>query len=108
MATVRVEPKLHAILKTLADAEQRSISQVIEEAVDRYQKENFWKAMNEGFARLRTDPAAWQEYQEEAALWDSVSGDGLADEEPYFTAEEARDEVAAATGDATAARTAPG
>ena len=95
MATVRVEPKLHATLRALSEAEQRSISQVIEEAVDRYQKENFWKAMHEGFARLRADPVAWREYQDEAALWDSASGDGLEDEEPYFTEEEARDEVAA-------------
>ena len=97
MATVRVGPKLHAKLRALSDAEQRSITQVIEEAVDRYQKENFWKALHEGFARLRADPAAWREYQEEAALWDSVSGDGLEDEAPYFTEEEARDEVAVAT-----------
>src|SRR5918999_4256618 len=95
MATVRVEPKLHATLRALAEAEQRSISQVIADAVDRYQKENFWKAMHEGFARLRADPAAWGEYQDEAALWDSASGDGLEDEAPYFTAEEARGEVAA-------------
>jgi hypothetical protein len=85
MATVRVDPKLHATLRTLSAAEQRSISQVIEEAVDRYQKERFWTAMHEGFARLRADPAAWREYQDEATLWDSVSGDGLEDEEQYFT-----------------------
>ena len=95
MATVRVEPKLHATLRALSRAEQRSISQVIEDAVDRYQKENFWTAMHEGFAQLRADPAAWREYQEKAALWDSVSGDGLEGEEPYFTEEEARDELAA-------------
>ena len=97
MATVRVGPKLHATLRALSATEQRSISQVIEEAVDRYQKENFWKAMHEGFARLRADPVAWSEYQEEAALWDSVIGDGLEDEAPYFTDEEATDEVAATT-----------
>ena len=96
MATVRVEPKLHATLRALAAAEQRSIGQVIEEAIDRYQKENFWHAMHAGFARLRADPVAWREYQEEATLWDSATGDGLEEEEPYFTAEEAWDEVAAA------------
>ena len=95
MATVRVEPKLHATLRALAKDEQRSISQVIADAVDRYQKENFWQAMHEGFARLRADPVAWRAYQEEAALWDSASGDGLEDEEPYVTADEARDEGAA-------------
>jgi predicted transcriptional regulator len=97
MATVRVAPKVHATLRELAAAEQRSIGQVIADAVDRYQKETFWRAMREGFARLRADPAAWGEYQDEAALWDSASGDGVEDEEPYFTAAEARDEVAATT-----------
>ena len=97
MATVRVEPKLHEKLRALSAVEQRSISQVIEEAIDRYEKDKFWTAMREGFARLRADSEAWDEYQDEAALWDSVSGDGLADEEPYFTEEEANDEIAAPT-----------
>lgn len=97
MATVRVEPKLHEKLRNLSAAEQRSISQVIEEAVDRYETEKFWAAMHEGFARLRADPVAWDEYQKEAALWDSVSGDGLENEEPYFTEEEAQNEIAAST-----------
>ncbi len=97
MATVRVEPKLHATLPALADSERRSIGQVIEEAVDRYQRENFWKAMHDGFTRLRADPVAWREYQDEATLWESVSGDGLEDEAPYVTEEEARDKVAATT-----------
>lgn len=97
MATVRVEPKLHATLRELSAAEQRSIGQIIEDAIARYQKERFWQAMHDGFARLRADPVAWDEYQGEAALWDSMSGDGLEDEEPYFTEEEASDEVAATT-----------
>lgn len=97
MATVRVEPKVHATLRALSAAEQRPIGEVIEDAVDRYQKEKFWSAMHEGFAKLRADPVAWTAYQEEAALWDEVSNDGLEDEEPYFTVEEATDEVAATT-----------
>lgn len=97
MATVRVEPKLHATLRALADAEQRPIGRVIEDAIDRYQRDRFWTAMHEGFAKLRADPEAWSEYQDEAALWDSVGGDGLEDEPPYYSEEEARDEVAAAS-----------
>ena len=97
MSTVRVDPRLHEKLRALSAAEQRSISQVIEEAIDRYQKEKFWAAMHEGFARMRSDSEAWGEYQDEAALWDRMSGDGLADEEPYLTEEEARDEIAATT-----------
>lgn len=95
MATVRVDPKVHEKLRALSAAEQRSISQVIEEAIDRYEKDRFWTAMYAGFARLRSEPDAWDEYRTEAALWDSVSADGLEDEEPYFTVEEALDEIAA-------------
>jgi predicted transcriptional regulator len=97
MATVRVEPRLHAKLRALSESEGRSISRVIEEAVDGYEKAKFWQAMHEGFARLRAAPAAWSEYDQEVALWDTVSGDGLEDEEPFYTEEEARDEIAAAT-----------
>ena len=97
MATVRVNSPVHATLRALAAAEQRSISQVIEEVLDCYQKEKFWQAMHQGFARLRANPAARDEYRAETALWDSASGDGLEDEAPYFSAEEAKDEVAAST-----------
>ena len=97
MATIRVDPTPHAKLRLLSAAEQRSMSQVIEEAIDRYNKEKSWAAMHEGFARLRADPEAWGEYQEEAALWDSVSADGLEDVEPYFIEQELSDEIAATT-----------
>ena len=96
MPTVCVDPQLHATLRVLAASERRSISHVIEEAVGDYEKAKFWRAMHEGYARLRADPAAWEDYQREAVLWDSVSGDGLEDEEPYYTEEEVRDEIAVA------------
>jgi hypothetical protein len=76
---MRIDPKLHATLRALSEAEQRSMSQVIEDAVDRYQKAKFWQAMHDGFVRLRADPEAWSEYQAEANLWDSASNDGLED-----------------------------
>lgn len=97
MATVRVEKELHATLRELSEAEHRPIGQVIEDAVERYRKDKFWKEMREGFARLRADPVAWKQYQDEAAIWDAMSNDDLADEEPYFTEDEARHEADAAT-----------
>ena len=87
MAMVRVDERVHGALRALSKAEHRPIGQVIEEAVDRYQKEKFWKEMHDGFTRLRTDPGAWDQYESEAAAWDAMSGDGLANEEPYFTGE---------------------
>ncbi|MDQ3045345.1 MAG: hypothetical protein M3R06_09405 [Chloroflexota bacterium] len=87
MPRVRVEERVHGTLRELANVENRSIGQVIEAAVDRYQKDKFWKEMHEGFTRLRVDPAAWETYEVEAAAWDPIRGNGLEDEEPYFTDE---------------------
>ncbi len=95
MATVRIEPRLHATLQALSADEKRPIGQVIEDAIDRYQREKFWTAMHEGFTRLRSNVDAWDEYQAESALWDSVSGDGLEEEAPYVTGEETGDGLAA-------------
>jgi len=48
---VRVEEKLHGALRALAETEHRSIGQGIEDAIDRHQKDKFWREMHGGFAR---------------------------------------------------------
>lgn len=91
MATmVRVDAKLHATLSELAVAEGRPIGHVVAEAVKRYQREKFWQGVNEDFARLRSDPIAWQGYLDEIALLEGGSMDGLEQEEPYYSPEEER------------------
>ena len=92
--TVRVDDRLHATLRELAAAENRSMGQVIQEAVERYRKEQFWAGVEEDLARLRADPVAWKDYQDEIALWDTLAGDGLENEEPYYTPEEEAELVA--------------
>ena len=48
----------------------------------------FWEGMREDFERLRADPVAWKDYQEEAAVLEGSSMDGLEKDEPYYTVEE--------------------
>jgi len=86
--TVRVDDQLHARLRQIAAAEGRPIGEVIQEAVDRYEREKFWVSVKQDFERLRGDPAAWRAYQDEIALWDAASDETLADEEPYYSPEE--------------------
>jgi predicted transcriptional regulator len=81
--TVRVDDKLHSTLREIAKAERRSIGQVIEDAVERYQKERFWRGVHEDYARLKLDPEAWRDYEDEIKLWDATSSDGLREEPPY-------------------------
>ena len=92
--TVRVDERLHATLREIARDEKRSIGQVIEDAIKRYQKERFWAEFQEDYARLRADPVAWKDYQDEIALWDTLAGDGLENEEPYYSPEEEAELVA--------------
>lgn len=60
-------------------------------AVEKYQQEKFWREMEDSLAKLKADPAAWQDYQDEIALWDTTSGDGLENEEPYYDEEHESD-----------------
>jgi hypothetical protein len=87
-AMVRVDEKVYAALREIADAEHRSIGQVIEEAVRRYQRERFWQGVHEDFGRLRENPVALHDYQEEIAVLEGGSMDSLEHEEPYYTPEE--------------------
>lgn len=86
--TVRVEDKVHAMLVELAKEEHRPIGQVIEQAIEQYRREKFWKGVTEDLERLRADPAAWKDYQDEIALLEGGSMDGLENEPPYFTPQE--------------------
>ena len=87
-STVRVDDTLHARLREIAEEEHRPIGQVIEDAIQQYEREKFWQGVHEDFARLKDEPVAWREYQDELELWDATAGDGLENEEPYYTPEE--------------------
>jgi predicted transcriptional regulator len=92
MATnVRVDEQLHAVLRELSEAEQRPIGVLIADAIDAYRTAKFWEQARRDYERLRADPAEWAEYQAEVALWDSVAGDGLEREEPYYSPDEEAD-----------------
>ena len=85
---VKISPASHAKLQALAANENRPMGEIVNELIDRYEREAFWRAVNASVERLRADPVAWQEYKAEIALLEGGSMDGLEDEEPYFTPEE--------------------
>lgn len=55
---------------------------------DKDEKAMFWEQMQEDYDRLRADPEAWRDYQNDMALWDSTSNDALESEEPYYIDDE--------------------
>ena len=86
-STVRVDDKLHVKLREISEAEHRPIGQVIEDAITHYEREKFWQQVHTSVERLRADPRAWKEYQDEVAMFEGGAMDGLEDEEPYYTTE---------------------
>jgi predicted transcriptional regulator len=83
--TVRLDDRVAAKLRELAKKEHRPIGQVIRDAVDQYQNEKFWQEVETSVVRLRADPDAWQDYQDEIRFFEGGSMDGLEEEQPYYT-----------------------
>ena len=87
-AIVRVDSKVHDRLREISEESHRPIGQIVRDLVERFDKEEFWKGVQEDYKRLHADPVAWKEYQDEAAPWESSTGNTMADEPPYYTPEE--------------------
>lgn len=100
--TVKLKPTTHAKLQELARSEERPMGEIITELVDRYEEERFWKDLHASVERLRADPVAWRDYQEEIRFFEGGSMDGLEDEEPYYSPEE--EEAIRAENDRTEVR----
>lgn len=86
--TVRVDARTRELLREWAKQQRKPMGEIIADLVERQAKEQFWREMREDFARLRADPVAWQDYQDELAAWDATLMDGPEDEEPYYDAAE--------------------
>lgn len=81
--TVRVDVRTREVLREWSREQHKPIGEIIADLVQRQEKERFWQELEASLDRLRADPQAWQEYQDEIALWDTTSGDGLENEPPY-------------------------
>jgi hypothetical protein len=86
--TVKLKPATHAKLQELARSEDRPMGEIITELVDRYEEERFWQDLHSSVERLRADPVAWKDYQDEIRFFEGGSMDGLEHEEPYYSPDE--------------------
>lgn len=78
MATmVRIKAETHQRLQNIAKSSQRSLPDVLDEAIRQYEKQRFLADCNAAYARLREDDKEWQNELEERALWENTLGDGL-------------------------------
>jgi predicted DNA-binding protein len=80
--TIRVDQKTRDQLARLARSQKRPMSQIVSEAVSRYEDEVFWQRAREGYERMNAEPEDRAAYDAEMRLWDTALADGL-DESPY-------------------------
>lgn len=52
---------------------------ILDEAIERYQRDKFLDWVNAAYTSLRDDSKAWKEEQAERILWDKTLTDGLKD-----------------------------
>lgn len=74
---VRISDNTREVLRSLASQEGESMQEIVEKAVESYRRKTFLDGLSDDFRVLRDDPDAWQEEQDERALWDNTLPDGL-------------------------------
>src|SRR5271154_4080517 len=75
--TVEISETSDAMLRELAKQTGQSIVEVLDKALAAYRREVFFEQMNAGYAELRADPQAWEEFEKDRKEWDGTLMDGL-------------------------------
>ena len=63
--TVRVNQGTHAALRRLARDSGRSMTEVLDQAIETYHRQRFLDEVNTAYAALREDASAWADYRSE-------------------------------------------
>jgi predicted DNA-binding protein len=74
---IRISRHSKATLRELANHEGKPMQTVLDEAIEQYRRDRFFRELDEGYARLQADPQAWQEERDERRRWDTTLADGL-------------------------------
>ena len=69
-----ISPRTKVFLRTLSKQTGKPIQAILDEAVERYQRENMDRV--NAHSALREDPKAWEEKPAERALWETTVTDG--------------------------------
>jgi hypothetical protein len=76
-AQTRITEANRERLVRLAAETGQTTHEVLDAALERYERDLFLDQMNEGFAAVREDKQGWNEYQAELHEWDETLGDGI-------------------------------
>jgi hypothetical protein len=70
--TVRVRRPDSERLQSLAKSRNTTVIDVLHEAIEALERQEFVRGVNDDYRRLREDPAKWRAFIEERQEWDSI------------------------------------
>jgi len=76
--TIRVSDITKRRVSAIATATGRRLTDVVDEAVEAFERRVFFDAFNSRFQELRSDEESWREIMEERQEEDGALGDGSA------------------------------
>lgn len=69
----------HRLLQSLSTQTGKGHQEIIHDALNTYQRERLLDAINDGYARLKSDKSRWAELTRERRLIEKANTDGLID-----------------------------
>lgn len=71
--TVRVRRPDSERLQSLAKARRSAVVDVVHDAIDALERQEFLRGLNGDYQRLRNDPELWEQYLLERQEWDALA-----------------------------------
>ena len=71
--TVRVRRPDSERLQSLAKSRKTAVIDVVHEAIDALERQEFLRGLSDDYRKLREDPDKWQAFVGERQEWDSIS-----------------------------------
>ena len=71
--TVRVRRPDSERLQSLAKSRQTSVIDVLHEAIDALERQEFLRGLGQDYQRLRENPELWEQYVAERQEWDVLT-----------------------------------
>jgi hypothetical protein len=71
--TVRVRRPDSERLQALAKSRQTTVIDVLHDAVDALERQEFHRGLSDDYRRLQSDPARWEAFLRERDEWDSLA-----------------------------------
>jgi len=78
--SIRIDENVGKFLHEISQQEKISIQVVVEKAIENYRRQYVLAKTNRAYAKLRTNPKAWEEEINERRSWESTLSDGLEDD----------------------------